>query len=214
MTHDTKHPLAQRFRGFYPVVVDIETSGLDSRKHGLLEIAAITLTIGPNQQLIVDQKIHFHLTLHPSCEVDPQALVINKIDMNDASRNALEEREAIPRMFKLIRKDMKKHDCNRAVMVAHNPSFDLGFLRAAIDRNGIKRDPFHPFTTFDTATLGGVLLGQTVLQKAVIAAGIPFDSAQAHQALYDAEKTAELFCLLVNTRGMIPQLPQAQETES
>jgi ribonuclease T len=41
-------------------------------------------------------------------------------------------------------------------------------------------------------------LGQTVLAKACQAAGIAFDGQQAHSALYDTERTAELFCFIVN----------------
>ncbi|MBK0814798.1 ribonuclease T, partial [Escherichia coli O25b:H4-ST131] len=68
----------------------------------------------------------------------------------------------------------------------------------AAERAGLKRNPFHPFVTFDTAALSGLALGQTVLSKACIAAGMPFDGAQAHSALYDTEQTAQLFCEIVN----------------
>lgn len=198
MSDSKKHPLSQRFRGFYPVVIDIETSGLEAARHGMLEIAAIPLTLSAENLLYPEQKLHFHIQPYVGCEIDPAALAINKIQVHDSSRGAIPEDEAICHIFKAIRKSMKAHDCTRAVMVAHNPSFDLGFLHAALERNAIKRDPFHPFTTFDTATLGGVLVGQTVLQKAVEAMGFAFDTAKAHTALYDAEKTAELFCTLVN----------------
>ena len=67
-----------------------------------------------------------------------------------------------------------------------------------MQRTNIKRNPFHLFSTFDTATLGGLVLGQTVLAKACESAGIEFENANAHSALYDAEKTAELFCYIVN----------------
>ncbi len=93
---------------------------------------------------------------------------------------------------------MKESDCSRAIMVAHNATFDHSFTMTAAERAGLKRNPFHPFVTFDTAALSGLALGQTVLSKACIAAGMPFDGAQAHSALYDTEQTAQLFCEIVN----------------
>jgi ribonuclease T len=65
-------------------------------------------------------------------------------------------------------------------------------------RSGIKRNPFHPFSSFDTATLCGVAYGQTVLSRAVKAAGLIWDEESAHSAAYDAEITADVFCDIVN----------------
>jgi ribonuclease T len=82
--------------------------------------------------------------------------------------------------------------------VGHNSAFDLGFINEAIERSAIKRNPFHPFSSFDTATLCGVAFGQTVLSRAVKAAGLEFDEESAHSAAYDAEITADVFCEVVN----------------
>ena len=98
----------------------------------------------------------------------------------------------------MVRQQLKKHRCKRAILVGHNAAFDLGFVNAAVERTGIKRNPFHPFSTFDTVTLCGLAFGQTVLSKAVEAACLAWNDAHAHSASYDAEKTAELFCLIVN----------------
>lgn len=68
----------------------------------------------------------------------------------------------------------------------------------ATERVGLKRNPFHPFSFFDTSTLAGLAFGHTVLARACALANIPFDNAEAHSAEYDATKTAELFCLIVN----------------
>ena len=80
----------------------------------------------------------------------------------------------------------------------HNAAFDQGFVNAALARTKIKRTPFHPFVSFDTTSLAGLCLGQTVLIKACQAAGIEFNNKEAHSALYDTEKTTELFCYMVN----------------
>ena len=54
-------------------------------------------------------------------------------------------------------------------------------------RAQVKRNPFHPFSSFDTATLGGIAFGQTVLMRATLAAGLEWDTASAHSAAYDAD---------------------------
>ena len=70
-------------------------------------------------------------------------------------------------------------------------------MNAAAHRSQLKKNPFHPFSTFDTATLGGLAYQQTVLAKAAQAAGLHWENDKAHSALYDAEKTAELFCKII-----------------
>jgi len=104
----------------------------------------------------------------------------------------------LQRIFREVRTAMRAADCRRAVLVGHNAAFDLGFVNAAVARTDIKRNPFHPFSCFDTATLAGVALGQTVLAKATVVANIDWDSGSAHSARYDAERTADLFCTIAN----------------
>jgi ribonuclease T len=98
-----------------------------------------------------------------------------------------------------VRREVKLNRCNRAILVGHNAPFDLNFVNAASDRNDCKRNPFHPFSTLDTVTLGAVVYGQTVLARVAQAAGMNWDGEQAHSAVYDAEKTADIFCHIVNT---------------
>lgn len=90
----------------------------------------------------------------------------------------MSEYDALHAIFKMVRKGMKESDCSRAIMVAHNATFDHSFTMAAAERAGLKRNPFHPFVTFDTAALSGLALGQTVLSKACIAAGMAFDGTR------------------------------------
>jgi len=190
--------LSSRFRGFYPVVIDVETAGFDAKTNALLEVAAVTLKMDENGWLEKDQTLHFHVEPFEGSVLLPEALAFNGIDPSDPLRGAVSEYEALHAIFKLVRKGIKDRDCNRAIMVAHNATFDLNFMNAAAERTGLKRNPFHPFVTFDTAALSGLVLGQTVLAKACAAAGMAFDSNQAHSALYDTVQTADLFCELVN----------------
>ncbi|GKX49762.1 ribonuclease T [Budvicia aquatica] len=196
--NNTPNSLSDRFRGFYPVVIDVETAGFDAKTNALLEIAAFTLKMNEQGWLIKDQSLHFHIEPFEGSVLSPDALAFNGIDPTNPLRGAVSEYDALHAIFKMVRKGIKDQNCNRAIVVAHNAAFDHGFLMAAAERAGLKRNPFHPFATFDTAALSGLVLGQTVLAKACLTGGIPFDSSQAHSALYDTERTTELFCELVN----------------
>ena len=191
-------PLAQRFRGYLPVIVDIETSGFSPKKNALLEIAAVIVEFNSNHDLEITERHTTHVVPFKNAELDAAALKFNGIDPHHPFRMAIDEKDALDMLFKPIRHAVKRNNCTRAILVGHNPAFDIGFLNAAIQRTQIKRSPFHPFSTFDTATLGGLAYQQTVLAKIAQTAGLEWDNDKAHSALYDAEKTAELFCMIVN----------------
>ncbi|MBI2379161.1 MAG: ribonuclease T [Gammaproteobacteria bacterium] len=204
-------PMARRFRGYLPVVVDLETGGFDALKNPVLEIGAVALLMSEDGQLKPGEAFHYHVEPYPGLYIEPAALEFTGIDPNHPFRFAVSERDALSELFGNLRRLMKEAGCQRCVLVGHNAWFDLSFLRAAVERSEIKRAPFHSFTSFDTATLGGLAFGQTVLAKACQAAGIAFDNREAHSALYDAERTAELFCQIVNRwnalGGWPPPLP-------
>ena len=190
--------MAHRFRGFYPVVVDVETAGFNSQTDALLEIAAICLNFDSHNQLVPVEECHFHVMPFEGANMERAALEFTGIDPFNPLRQAVSEAIALKKTYQMIRAHKNANGCNRAILVGHNPGFDLGFVKAATERTNIKRNPFHLFSTFDTATLAGLMLGQTVLAKACDAANIDFNNAEAHSAIYDAQKTAELFCYMVN----------------
>ena len=190
--------LKDRFRGYYPVVIDVETAGFNPKTDALLEMAATTLKMDQDGWMSIDQTIHFHVEPFEGANIEKAAIEFNGIDPFNPLRGAVSEHDALHETFKIIRKGMKAEDCNRAIVVAHNATFDHSFIMAASERASLKRNPFHPFATFDTAALSGLALGQTVLAKACRAAEIPFDNDEAHSALYDTERTPELFCYIVN----------------
>lgn len=194
-----KHPsLAMRFRGFLPVVVDVETGGFNASTDALLEIAAVTLKMDHKGFLHLDESVHYHVDPFEGANLEQSALDFTGIDPWNPLRGAVPEEMALRGVFEVVRKAVRANNCKRAILVGHNAFFDHGFVKAAVARTGIKRDPFHPFSCFDTASLGGLALGQTVLATACEMAGIPFDPNQAHSALYDTKRTAELFCTIVN----------------
>lgn len=205
--------LKNRFRGYLPVVIDVETAGLNAQTDALLELAAITVKMDENGDLVPDQKCHFHIKPFEGANINPDSLKFNGIDIDNPLRGAVAENIAIPEMFKMVRKAMKEQGCQRAVIVAHNAAFDQGFMQAAVKRINAKRDPFHPFAMFDTASLAGFMYGQTVLVKACQMAKIAFDGNLAHSALYDTEKTAELFCSMVNKLKDLGGFPPTGSSE-
>ncbi len=200
MTEAARSPslISRRFRGFLPVVVDLETGGFNCKTDALLEMAAVLLKMDDNGTLSRDATVHCHVKPFEGANLEPAALQVTGIDPWHPLRFAIAEREALQHVFKPVRDAMKAVDCTRAILVAHNAHFDLGFLNEAIARTGVKRSPFHPFSVLDTATLCGVAYGQTVLAQAALAAGMSWDSSRAHSAIYDAELTADLFCEIVN----------------
>ncbi|MBT3309318.1 MAG: ribonuclease T [Gammaproteobacteria bacterium] len=194
-----KAPIAKRFRGFLPVVVDVETGGFDAKKDALLEIAASILNYDENGQLAIQESHEQHVLPFKNANLDPKALeFIGLKDPWHPFRMAIEEPEALKKIFEPIRKAVRATGCSRAILIGHNAWFDLGFVNAAIERCKIKNSPFHAFSSFDTATLGGVFYGQTVLARMAEAADVKWNHEAAHSALYDTEETAKLFCKMVN----------------
>lgn len=191
-------PLDKRFRGYLPVIVDIETAGFNPKKNALLEIAAVIVELNDQGDLVITERYTTHVVPFKNSELDDAALKFNGIDPYHPFRMAIDEKDALQMLFKPIKEAAKRNSCTRAILVGHNPAFDIAFLNAAISRTQIKRSPFHPFSTFDTATLGGLMYQQTVLAKIAQTAGLDWDNEKAHSALYDAEKTAEIFCKVVN----------------
>lgn len=220
MTEDTKppHPMSQRFRGFLPVVVDVETGGFNPETDALLEIAAVILTMDEDGWLRRSETHLQQIDPFEGANLEQSALDFTGIDPWSLDREAVPEREGLSEIFSPIRKAVKAHDCKRAVLVGHNATFDHNFVFAAAMRADIRRNPFHPFSTFDTATLAGLAYGHTVLAQACKLAGIPFNNKEAHSAAYDAEKTADLFCGIVNRwreiGGFPPPPPPELPSES
>jgi ribonuclease T len=191
-------PMCSRFRGYLPIVVDVETGGFNEETDALLQIAAVIIDMNDDGQIYCAETVSCHVTPFEGSRLDPASMQINGIDVDHPFRLALDEKQALPKIFKPVREALKRQSCNKAILVGHNAHFDLKFINAAAARSGIKRNPFHPFSNFDTVSLAGLVYGQTVLARALRAAGFEWDTNEAHSAVYDAEMTASLFCKIVN----------------
>ncbi len=198
MSEEKRQLIRDRFRGFLPVVIDLETGGFNASTDAVLEIAATLVRMEEDGQLVVHRTLDFHIKPFEGANIEKSALDFTGIDPWHPFREAVDEADALAELFRAVRKEIREQECTRAILVAHNAHFDAGFINAAVERCQIKRNPFHPFTFFDTATLAGLAFGQTVLARACAEAGIDFDNSEAHTAAYDAERTAELFCDIVN----------------
>ena len=190
--------LNERFRGYLPIVVDVETGGFNERDDALLEIAAVLLDFDDDGKLHPYKSYSTHVEPFAGSNIEQKSLEVNGIDPYHPLRAAREEREALEHIFKPAREAVREAGCTRAILVGHNAFFDLKFINAAADRCRIKKNPFHPFSCFDTVSLCGLAFGQTVLARSAVAAGMEWDTAEAHGALYDTRMTAELFCRVVN----------------
>lgn len=189
--------LKQRFNRYLPVVIDVETGGVDCNRDALLEVALVMLNYNSKQELVPQFSETVHIEPYPGGRLTPEAMAINKIDPKHPFRFAMPESEALEHIFAPIAQGVKNSGCQRAVLVGHNAHFDLNFIQAAIERTKVN-SPLHKFTCYDTATLSGIVYGRTILAKAMAAAKIEFDPKQAHSGIYDAEQTAKLFCQMVN----------------
>ncbi len=199
LTTESSHTaVSSRFRGYLPIIVDVETGGFNARTDALLEMAAVIVSPDAGGRWRPTRTIAYHVKPFEGANIEQAAIEFNGIDPFHPLRPAIAEKDALGKIFTAVRTAMKEHNCKRAILVGHNAAFDLNFLNAAVERCGIRRNPFHPFSMFDTVSLAGLAYGQTVLARAVEAAGIEWEDDRAHSAAYDAEKTAELFCSVVN----------------
>ncbi len=208
-----QNPLGLRFRGYLPVIIDIETAGFNAKKNPLLEIAAVIVEPDAQGLLQLTETHANNIIPFKDSELDDAALKFTGIDPYHPFRMSVDEKDALSNIFKPVKAAIKRNDCTRAILVGHNPAFDINFLNGAIVRTKIKRSPFHPFSSFDTATLGGLVYGQTVLAKIAKAANLEWDADKAHSAIYDAEQTAKLFCMMVNRWKVLEEMEGRLKTQ-
>nr|WP_323842359.1 MULTISPECIES: ribonuclease T [unclassified Moraxella] len=214
---DKPSTLQERFRGFLPVVVDVETAGFNAQTDALLEIACIPILMDEVGKLYQGETLNAHIEPFVGANLEPAALKFTGINPDSPFRKAIseDEKSALRRIFKTLKEIRKQANCRQCILVGHNAHFDLGFLNAAIARTNSKNhSPFHAFSVLDTASLSALAYGHTVLARTCVMAGLGFDNTHAHSAVYDTQKTAELFCQIFNELPMLLSTPtQNDETD-
>ena len=118
--------MSARFRGFLPVVIDLETGGFDKDVHAVLQIAAVSLGRSDGW-LDIEEIQSWNVIPHPGTRVEDASLKITGIDLADPDRDALSEEEAVRALFRFVRREVRRNGCERAVLTAHNAHFDHGF---------------------------------------------------------------------------------------
>lgn len=213
---DKPNKIADRFRKFLPVVVDIESAGFNAQTDALLEIAFLPILMNEEGQLVLGDALSAHIEPFKGANLEQSALDFTGIDPSNPMRKLIaeDEKTALRRIFKHLKEVRKENECKQCVLVGHNAHFDLAFLNAAIERTGSRNhSPFHSFSVFDTVSLSALAFGQTVLARACQTAGIEFDNKSAHSALYDTIKTGELFCKIVNSYPMLMNVVSLEDKD-
>lgn len=152
------------------VVFDFETTGLSARYDRIIEFGAVKFKDG----MIVD---NIDLFIDPEIEIPP--MIVEKTHVTNAMvRGKTKIKEALKIMRDFI---------GDAILVAHNASFDYGFLNEAYKNNGQEemKNPvidtlalaWYMFPNAKSHSLGG-LCRQF---------GVEYDDLSAHRANYDAE---------------------------
>lgn len=199
-------PISQRFRHYLPVVVDVETAGFNPKTDALLEIACIPILMDEQGKFFAGEAVNAHIEPFEGANLEQRALEFTGIRVDSPLRKAIaeDEKTAMKRIFKHLKTVRQQTQCTKCILVGHNAHFDLGFLNAIIERTHTKnQSQFHQFSVLDTVTLSALAFGQTVLAKSCQIAGIEFNNSEAHSALYDTQKTAELFCYILNNYPML-----------
>ncbi len=201
--------IKDRFRGFLPVVVDVETAGFNPQTDALLEVAMMTIKMDEKGFFTPGDLYQANIKPFAGSIINQANIDFLGIDPFDEKRDIKDEGQSLLTMFKAIQKEVKHQHCKRAILVGHNGHFDQSFINAAAERNNLtKKNPFHPFSVLDTASLSALVYGQTVLAKACIAAGLGFDMNSAHGAAYDTQQECQLFCNILNKYTLFAGFPQ------
>ncbi|MBP7884520.1 MAG: ribonuclease T, partial [Acinetobacter sp.] len=111
---ESKAPvIAQRFRGFLPVVVDVETAGFNAQTDALLEIACIPIVYDEQGQFIPGPSFHAHINPFEGANLDRRSLDFIGIDPFNPMRVAMaeDERGALKRIFKSLNEVRKAQHC-------------------------------------------------------------------------------------------------------
>ena len=125
--------MRDRFRGFLPVVVDVETGGFNCHTDAILEIAIAIPSMTEEGELVIAETHSRNVEPFEGANLDPSALEFTGIDPESPLRGAVPEDIALGELFAVVRQAVKANQCNRAILVGHNAHFDAGFLNAATE---------------------------------------------------------------------------------
>ena len=160
------------------VVFDIETTGLSKKHNKIIEIGAVKVKDGE----VIDTFSEF---INPGVPIPYQIEQLTSIN-DDMVKDAPMYDVIVPRFVEF---------CGDDIVVAHNASFDTGFVRKNAEELGLKFDN----TVLDTMTLSHILLpelGKFTLDR--VCKELKVVNAHHHRAIDDAEATAKVFFKLLD----------------
>ncbi|WP_352417849.1 PolC-type DNA polymerase III [Proteiniborus sp.] len=159
------------------VVFDIETTGFSSKNDKITEIGAVKIINGQ----IVDR---FSQLINPNVRIPERIVELTGItDELVADKPSIEE--ALPNFIKFI---------GTSVLVAHNASFDTGFIRENCHRIGLELSN----STLDTLQLSRELLPNLKSHKLnILSKHLNVSLENHHRAVDDSEATAKIFIKLI-----------------
>lgn len=161
------------------VVFDVETTGLSAVYNTIIEVGAVKIKNGT----IVDEFSAFANPHHPLSALTVQLTGITDDMVNKA-----------PKLAEVLGEFAKWSE--GAIMVAHNASFDMGFLEAAYQRAGMV---VPTFTSIDTLELARCLYPTFKrFSLNILAKKLGVTLVQHHRAIYDAQATGHVFLVMVN----------------
>lgn len=165
--------------------VDVETTGLDPRKHEITEICVIT-------QYSNGRTKTFYTRVKPSNieDADPRALSINGYDM-EVWKDAKPFGEIA---------DIIVGQLAGGTLVGHNVGFDIAFIREELERAGVKVPRLRGIDTVTLAHEHLAPLGLTSLSLDSIRTFLGWNQKNAHTAHKDTKDTRRLYNLLLRCK--------------
>lgn len=121
------------------LVIDVEASGLDPRKHAILSIGGVELE-NPSNQFYGSARVW------DGAEIDDEALAVNGFSREEVTDPSKQSQEVLLRAFLGWAK--RADDCT---MAGHNFAMDLYYLKFSAEREGLNFFP--PKRTLDTHSL-------------------------------------------------------------
>ena len=171
-----KNDKGQNFDGSF-VVFDLETTGFGAKSNQIIEIGAVKVE---NRQ-IVDT---FSTFVNPERPIPFNITKLTSIDDNMVAGS--------PNIDVILPKFLEF--CGDSVMVAHNASFDMGFITQKARERGYDID----FTVIDTVSMSRALLPELSKYKLdTVAKALGVSLENHHRAVDDAGCTAEIFIKLI-----------------
>ena len=155
------------------VVFDIETTGFSAEADRIIEIGAVKVEKGQ-----ITEK--FSTFVNPKRPIPFRITELTSIT-DDMVIDAPEIEVVLPQFLEFV---------GDAVLVAHNASFDVGFIEQNCKNQGLDTQ----FTSVDTVALGRVLLPSLSKYKLdVVAKALGISLENHHRAVDDAGATAKIF---------------------